>query len=79
MPSGDSGPAWVGVHPSISDKPMADGRDIFTNVFEALRAFEANAIPAVPLDVSPPIVASVAAIVATDGLGVGHRGPTRGL
>lgn len=62
-------PAWVGVHPSISDKPMGDGRDIFAYVFEALRAFHANAIPAVPLDASPPMVASVAAIVATDALG----------
>jgi hypothetical protein len=64
-------PAWVGVHPSISGKPMGDGRDIFTYVFEALRAFQANAMPIVPLDASPPMVASVAAIVATDGLGAG--------
>ncbi|VTZ23034.1 conserved hypothetical protein [Methylocella tundrae] len=62
-------PAWVGVHPSISGEPMGDGRDIFTYVFEALRAFQANAIPAVPLDASPPMVASVGAIVATNGLG----------
>lgn len=62
-------PAWVGVHPSISGKPMGDGRDIFTYVFEALRAFQANAIPAVPLDATPPMVTSVARIVATDGLG----------
>ncbi|TIO05685.1 beta family protein [Mesorhizobium sp.] len=62
-------PAWVGVHPSISGNPMGDGRDIFTYVFEALRAFQANAMPAVPLDASPLTVASVAGIVATDGLG----------
>lgn len=62
-------PAWVGVHPSISDKPMGDGRDIFTYVFEALRAFQAKAVPAVPLDACLPMAASVAAIVATDGLG----------
>lgn len=62
-------PAWVGVHPSISDKLMGDGRDIFTYVFEALRAFEANAMPAVPLDATPTMVATVAGIVATDGLG----------
>lgn len=62
-------PAWVSVHPSISGKPMGDGRDIYTYVFEALRAFQANAIPAVPLDASAPMAASVAAIVATDGLG----------
>lgn len=62
-------PAWVGVHPSISGKPMGDGRDIFTYVFEALRVFQANAIPSIPLDASPPLIASVAVIVATDGLG----------
>lgn len=62
-------PAWVGVHPSISDKLMGDGRDIFTYVFEALRAFEANAMPTVPLDATPTMVATVAGIVATDGLG----------
>ena len=63
-------PAWVGVHPSISAKPMGDGRDILTYVFEALRAFQASAVPAVPLDASPSMVASVRAIVATDELGV---------
>ena len=63
-------PAWVSVHPSISGEPMGDGRDIFTYVFEALRAFQARAIPAVPLDASTPMAASVAAIVATDCLGV---------
>lgn len=62
-------PAWVGVHPSICDKPMGDGRDIFTYVFEALRAFQATAIPALSLDASPLLAASVAVIVATDGLG----------
>jgi len=62
-------PAWVGVHPSISDKPIGDGRDIFTYVFEGLRVFKTNAIPSVPLDASPAMVASVAAIIAADSLG----------
>lgn len=62
-------PAWVGLHPGIANQRMGDGRDIPAYVFEALRAFQANPIPAVPLDVSPSMVASVAAIVATDGLG----------
>ena len=48
---------------------MGDSRDIFTYVFEALRAFQANAVPVVPLDGSPPMVASVAGIIATDHLG----------
>jgi hypothetical protein len=62
-------PAWVGVHSSISDEAMGDGRDIFTYVFEALRAFQANAIPVVPLDASPPMVASVRALVSLDDHG----------
>ncbi|MFY9656847.1 MAG: beta family protein [Methylocystis sp.] len=63
-------PAWVGVHPSISNKPMDDGRDILTYVFDALRVFEANPIPALPLDAAPAMVAAVGVIIATDGLGV---------
>lgn len=62
--------AWIGVHPSIAEKPMDDERDILAYVFDALRAFEAHAIPWVPLDVAPPIVTSAQAIVATYGLGV---------
>lgn len=62
-------PAWVGVHPSISDKAMGDGRDILTYVFEAMRLFQANAVPAVSLDATAPMIASVAAIIAVDGLG----------
>jgi len=62
-------PGWVGVHPDISDKPMNDGRDILTYVFEALSSFQAHAIPAVLLNASPTMVASVRAIVATHGLG----------
>ena len=63
-------PAWVSVHPGIANEPMVDGRDIYTYVFEALRAFQANATPAIPLHAASPIVASAAAIVATDGHGV---------
>ena len=63
-------PAWVSVHPGIADQPMDDGRDIPTYVFAALRAFQANAIPAVPLDAAASIIASVRTIAATDGLGV---------
>jgi hypothetical protein len=62
-------PAWVGVDPRISGELMDDGGDIFTYVFDALRASEANAMPAVPLDASTPLVESIAAVVATDSLG----------
>lgn len=48
---------------------MGDGRDIFSYVFDGLRAFDAKAIPAVPLGVSAPIAASVGAVAAADGLG----------
>lgn len=62
-------PAWVAVHPSISNEAMEDGRDILTYVFEALRAFQATAIPAVFLDASPAMATAVATIVRTDCLG----------
>ena len=51
-------PAWVGVHPSISAKPMGDGRDILTYVFEALRAFQASAVPVLLVpDAASPVCA----------------------
>ncbi|GJL60580.1 MAG: hypothetical protein NPIRA03_34370 [Nitrospirales bacterium] len=63
-------PAWVGVHKSIVDKSMDDDRDIFTYVFEALRGFEANAIPAIPLDAETATIRAVAAIAKIDCQGV---------
>ena len=61
-------PAWIGVHTDIADKKMDDGRDIFTYVFEGIRAFQANAIPAIPLDTNQ--AESVGAIIAVDQLGL---------
>jgi hypothetical protein len=63
-------PAWVGVHKSIVEKPMDDGRDIFTYVFDAMRESEANAIPAIPLGVDCATTRAVSAIVNTDSQGV---------
>lgn len=63
-------PAWVGVHKSIIDKVMDDGRDAFTYVFDELRDFGAKAIPAVPLNVDADTTGAVATIVKTDGHGV---------
>jgi hypothetical protein len=62
--------AWVGIHPGIINEPMGDGRDIYSYVFEDLRAFQATAVPAIPLNTAPPIVASVRNIAAKDGHGV---------
>ncbi len=63
-------PAWVGVHESIVQKPMDDGRDIFTYVFEGLRAFDSSAVPAIPLRTDANTVRAVATIVKRDGLGL---------
>jgi hypothetical protein len=63
-------PAWVAVHKSIVDKPMDDGRDIYTYVFDELRAFEAHAIPAIPLDADAVIVRAVGAILKKEKQGV---------
>lgn len=61
--------AWVGVHPSIIGQPMNDGRDIFSYVFDALRLFDANCVPAMPLDATPIVVAAVRGVVAIDQKG----------
>ncbi|MBY0404725.1 MAG: beta family protein [Cyanobacteria bacterium] len=63
-------PAWINVHPNIIEKPMADGRDILSYVFDALRAFDASAIPAIALNASAQIITPVRTILATDNLGV---------
>ena len=65
----DKRPAWIGVHKSIADKKMDDGRDILTYVFEALRDLDSTAIPAIALDSSPTINAAVTAIVKVDQRG----------
>jgi hypothetical protein len=62
--------AWVDVHKAIVLSPMNDARDIFTYVFAELRGFEANAVPAIPLNAHPTTIRAVAAIVKRDGLGV---------
>ena len=63
-------PAWIGIHPNIVEKRMDDGRGIFTYVFDALRAFGANAIPALPLSASSANISAVQSIVGTDSQGV---------
>lgn len=63
-------PAWIGVHRSIVQEHMDDGRDVFTYVFEGLRAFEANAVPTIPLGANGSTVRAVASIVKRDSLGV---------
>lgn len=64
-------PAWIAVHSTIVDKPMDDGRDVFTYVFEALRNFESNAIPAIPVTADSHVVRAVAEIFKQDTQGVG--------
>ena len=62
--------AWLGVHPKIVQEPMDDGRDIFTYVFEQLRALKAKVVPVIPLNADADTIQSVAAIVKRDGRGV---------
>lgn len=65
----DKPPAWIGVHKKIVGKPMDDGRDIFSYVFDALRSSEANAIPTIPLGADEATINAVSAIIKTDSLG----------
>ncbi len=62
-------PAWVGVHPSIVDKSMDDGCNVFSYVFDALRGFGASAVPAIPLGASVVVIRSVAAVIRKDSHG----------
>ncbi|WP_375204227.1 beta family protein [Hyphococcus sp.] len=62
-------PGWISVHKNIVEKPMDDGRDILTYVFDGLRAFEANAVPAIPLSAAPGTINSLAQIVKRDTQG----------
>jgi len=66
----DRKPSWIGVHPSISDGIMNDGRDILTYVFDALRKFDAKAVPSIRLDSEVRFQNSVATIIKQDGQGV---------
>lgn len=63
-------PAWIGVHPSIIDGVMNDGRDILTYVFDGLRKFDAKAVPTIGIDAQNTLQNSVAAIIGQDGQGV---------
>ena len=63
-------PAWIGVHPSIVDGKMNDGRDIITYVFDGLRKFGAKAVPLIQLDAKPYFQNSVTAVIKHDRQGV---------
>jgi hypothetical protein len=63
-------PAWVGLHGSILDSAMNDGRDALTYVFDEVRKFDAKAIPSITLEANNKFQKSVAKIIEQDGQGV---------
>ncbi|WP_244547464.1 beta family protein [Devosia limi] len=63
-------PAWIGVHATVADGIMNDGRDILTYVFDGLRKLGAKAVPSIRLDATTKLQSSVAGIVKQDGRGV---------
>lgn len=62
-------PAWIGVHPSIAERPMDDGGLIITHIFSELRKARSTAVPFLPLDAPASIATAIGAIVMTDGRG----------
>jgi hypothetical protein len=66
-------PAWIDVHPNIQAQLMGDGRLPIAHIFDELRTVGNNAVPITSLDVAPAINAAIAAILKTDGRGVGVR------
>jgi hypothetical protein len=65
--------AWIDADPNVETEVMPDGRPVFTFVFDEIRKFKVDAMPVASLDCTPKVVAQIAAIVATDGKGVGVR------
>lgn len=66
-------PAWIDVDPSLHGPTMANGQDVFSFVFAALRKFGAAAVPVITVDAPDTMITIIAAIVATDGKGVAIR------
>ena len=63
-------PAWIGLHASIVDGKMNDGRDIITYVFDGLRKSDAKAVPLIQLDAQSHFQNSVKSILSNDNQGV---------
>jgi hypothetical protein len=66
-------PAWIDVHPNIQARPMDDGRFPSVYIFDELRKLGNYAVPVTSLDSTSDINVAIAAIVKTDGRGVGIR------
>jgi hypothetical protein len=65
--------SWIDADANIQTQMMPDGRSVFAFVFDEIRKFKAEAMPIASLDCTSPVVAQIAAIVATDNKGVGIR------
>ncbi len=66
-------PAWIDAHSNIAAAPMDDGKLPIAHVFDELRVAGSAAVPVTSLDAPPAINAAVAAILNSDGRGVGIR------
>jgi hypothetical protein len=66
-------PAWIDVHPKVQMMPMDSGKLPITYVFDELRTLGNSAVPVTSLDANDSINKAVAAMIATDGRGVGIR------
>ncbi len=66
-------PAWIDVHPKIHTQLMDNGKLPIAHVFDELRSLGNNAVPVTSLDSNSAINAVIAAIVKTDGRGIGIR------
>lgn len=64
-------PAWVTLCDEIAAGRMNDGSHVFDYLFSGLRALDARAVPALPLNVDPDTVAAARKAIALDSQGAG--------
>lgn len=64
-------PAWIDVHSKIISLAMDNGKLPIAHVFDELRLMGSAAVPVTSLDATTGINAAVAAILKSDGRGVG--------
>jgi hypothetical protein len=66
-------PAWIDVDPTLHAETMNDGEDIYTFVFDGLRAAKAAAVPVVTLAAPDNVKSALRTIVTQDARGIALR------
>jgi hypothetical protein len=66
-------PAWVGIHKSIINQPLADGSHILTRIFKELSEGDGAAVPIIAVDTDDRTIAAAARLTQARGIGISLR------